>query len=951
MRFTVLGPVDLPKAAPRHRAVLAYLLLHAGTVISAERLIGAMWGAAPPDSARTQIHAAIAAIRRVLRSSGAEHLLETRSAGYVIRPEPGQLDLEAFTGQVTAAQAQAATAPELAAQHIRAALAMWRGQPLGGVNAAYVAEARQRLEERRLSAVERLAELELSLGRHHEIVHELAAHASAHPLREGLARHLMLALHRAGRQADALAVARSLRERLVEEKGLDPSRAFLTLEQAILRDDPSLQTEVDVRHDRPQPASFLPYDTPDFAGRDLELDRLASSLSADGGLVTISAIDGMAGIGKTTLAIHAAHRLADHYPDGQLFIDLHAHTAGRAPIKAEAALEGLLRQLGVPAERIPASLGERAALWRTELADRRVLVVLDNAADTEHVRPLLPGVSGSLILITSRRRLTDLDGAHALSLELLPAVDAVNLFGTIVGQRTEAEPDAVLEVLQLCGFLPLAVRIAAARLHHRPQWTVGYLAGRLRDHSRRLAELSTSERGVAAAFTLSHQQLDPHQQRLFRLLGLHPGTDIDAHAAAALADLPLDRVEAILEDLLDAHMLLQHEPGRYTFHDLLRDHARTTADAEDPADALARLFGHYAYTASTALDRLFPNERQTRPRTPQPDSPAVHFRDAADARAWLETERANLIATSAHTDPGWPSRANELATNVYLHLYRNVQARHEDAITLYTQALQASRRTDDKASEGRMLILLGWIHWQHGEYQMVREHGRLALQAYQEIGHRRGEAGALNLLGRLSWRQADYPQARQHYDLALDLCREIAERRGEAACLTNLGSLYSRLHEHERASDHLHRALDLYRELGIGSGEGAVLAGLGELSTRHADHPGACAYYRKALDVYRELGFRAFEPSALNGLGHAVRAMGEPARAIPHHDAALALATELGDRFEQAEAHNGLARAQYTLGRLGPARDHGKRSLALYSGLDVPEADTLRTYLDTLIFA
>jgi DNA-binding SARP family transcriptional activator len=350
VRFTILGPVEvladgrrLPGAAPRHRAALAYLLLHARTVISADRLIDAIWGQTPPDTARAQIHAAVTALRRVLRAAGAAQVLATHAGGYVILPEPGQLDLEEFTSQIAAAQAQAAAGDRRAATYqIRAALQLWQGQPLADVNADYIPDARARLDGRRLAAFERLADLELSLGRHEDLIDEIAAEVAAHPLRERLSGQLMLALHRAGRQADALSAARTFRSALVEQQGLDPSRAFATLEQAILRDDPGLDQRSapsaepaaagqepanaagpgDAAPGRqPRRANFLPYDTPDFAGRAVELDQLARSHPGDGEVMTISAIDGMAGIGKTALAIHAGHRLADRFPDGQLFID------------------------------------------------------------------------------------------------------------------------------------------------------------------------------------------------------------------------------------------------------------------------------------------------------------------------------------------------------------------------------------------------------------------------------------------------------------------------------------------------------------------------------------------------------------------------------------------------------------------------------------------------------
>jgi DNA-binding SARP family transcriptional activator/Flp pilus assembly protein TadD len=982
VRFTILGPVEvsaagrrLPQAAPRHRAVLAYLLLHAQAVLSADRLIDAVWGQTPPDTARAQIHAAVTAIRRVLRVAGAEHVLVTRAGGYVALPEPGQLDLEEFTSQVAAAQAWAdAGDRQGAAREIRAALTLWRGQPFADVNADYVPDARARLDSRRLAAFEHLADLELSQGRHEHLIDELAAEVAAQPLRERLSSQLMLALHRAGRQADALSAARAFRAALAEQQGLDPSRAFAALEQAILRDDPGLDhrpvpaggaaaaspkpaTDAGPGDAAPSPpprrANYLPYDTPDFAGRSAELDRLTARQPHNGGVVTISAIDGMAGIGKTALAIRAAHRLADRYPDAQLFIDLQAHTAEQAPLDPGAALETLLRQLGVPAERIPASVTDRAALWRAELADLRVLAVLDNAAGTGQVRPLLPGASSSLVLITSRRRLTGLDGAHALSVDLLPAREAVDLFTRIVGERAAAEPMAVLDVLHLCGFLPLAIRISAARLHHRPQWTVGYLASRLRDQRRRLTELSTSERGVAAAFTLSYQQLDPSQQRMFRLLGLHPGRDIDAHAAAALADVVLEPAETLLEDLLDAHVVAQHEPGRYTFHDLLRDHARATAATQETTstqhDALTRLLNHYLHTASTAINLLYPaRSKHLRPRILEPDAPIARFSRAVDAAEWLAAERANLIAAGTYAaDHDWPAHTSHLAATLHPYLYDH--AHHAEALTLYTQALDMSRRLGDKAAEARTLIDIGWVDMRHGRYEQAAERARRAFGLYRETEDRFGQARAQNMLGIAYERQGRYEQAHQHLQQALDLYRKIGERVGETHAVGNLGIVYERQGRYEQAYQCLQQALDLYRELGDrGLEEAIARSNLGLVYRRLGRYEQARAHHRQALKVFRELGNRSEQARALNGLGEAAQALGDLAQAADDHDAALALAREVGSRHEQARAHASLARAHHDLGHIDRAREHAQHAVDLYVGLGVPEADEARSFLASL---
>ncbi|MER5999713.1 BTAD domain-containing putative transcriptional regulator [Nonomuraea angiospora] len=966
VRLTILGPVEvsagdrsLPALAPRHRAFLGYLLLHAGVVLSVERLIDAMWGPTPPDTARAQVHAALTAIRRTLRAADAVHLVQTRPAGYVITPGPGQLDLREFARLVATADA----GPGAAVRTLREALALWRGPAFADVQAYFAEGARARLEDQRLAAIERLVELELAAGRHAELIDLLATELAAHPLRERLAGQLMLALHRAGRQADALAVGRDYRRRLAEEQGLDPGRAFLAVEETVLRGDPPTAAAIrpakpatatvlrltepatsagirpaepaasaDIRPAEPaaatgirptEPATsatatrpvvagpvvarpvaaFLPYDIADFAGRSVQLVELCEGASQ---AVTIAAIDGMAGIGKTALAVHAAHRLADRYPDGQLFIDLHAHTAGQRPLGPAEALEALLRQLGVATERIPASMTERAALWRAELAGRHVLLVLDNAADTAQIRPLLPGASNSLVLITSRQRLTDLDAARTLSMDVLPLPDSVALFTGIVGERAAAEPEAVTEVLLLCGFLPLAVRIAATRLRHRPRWSVAHLAERLRDERRRLTELARSERGVAAAFTLSYRQLTADQQRLFRLLGLHPGRDIEPHAAAALADLPVERAEDLLEDLLDAHMLQQRAFGRYTFHDLLRRYAAQLAAEQEPPHvgqaALTRLLGHQLSTASAAMDVLYPDSAHRRPRIERTAPPPVPLQDAPQALAWLDAERANLVL-AADRDL---THTGLLATTLYRYLYDH--AHHDDALALYGKALQAARRREDPTGEGRALTDLGWVYQVQGSHDVARDHFQRALAACRTSEDLRGQARALVGIGQVSADEGEHERAREANLRALELFREIGDRFGEAVTLDYLGIVHERLGQYARAADLHRQSLALSREIDSRGGEADALDNLGVACTRLGRHAEARDHHEQALELYRRFGYRRGEAKALNNLAEVAATTGDPGQAVRLHTAALDLAVELNNPGEEKRARQALAR-------------------------------------------
>lgn len=914
LRFTLLGPVQViadgtpvTGIAPRHRAVLGYLLLNAGRVISLERLIDAMWGYDQPDTARSQIHASITAIRRVLRGADAANLLETRTGGYVAHLQPGQLDSQEFTELVAAGE-------------LREALGLWNGEALADISAHYVESARALWGDRRLAAYERLAEAELAAGHHGELLDELAELVTANPLREKLNASLVLALHRSGRQADALAAARAYRTALADEQGLDPGHAFVELERAVLADDPKL-VPAEAKPAPSRRSNFLPYDTPDFSGRTTELERLASR---QGTLVTI---DGMAGVGKTALAVHVAHRLADRYPDGQLFIDLQAHTAGQQPLDSSAALEALLRQLGVPADRIPVTPVERSALWRAELADRRVLVVLDNAFDAEHVHPLLPGASDSLILVTSRRRLVELPGAHALSVEVLPEDDAVRLFERIVAERAVQEPEAVREVLQLCGFLPLAIRISAARLQHRPRWTVAYLADRLREQ-RRLLD------GVSAAFAVSYEQLSSAEQNMFRLLGLAPGRDIAAYGAAALAGISDDEAEDLLEALLDAHMLLQREPGRYTLHDLLREHARSLMDGGNE-EALIPLLLYYLHRSHAAMDHLFPHSVRQRAGIPEPAAPIAPIRDAEEAIGWLDAERSNIIATAVH-GPEVCLGFMGLAMRPYLER----QAHHDDAVRLHGLVLQRSRKLGNDTFEARALSDLGLAYWGLGEYEKAEEHARQALELSEEPYE---QARALLTLGNVALRRRQDTRAEEHLTRALDLTRIGADTWGEAHVL---GILAVALNRNDRPADarrHLDVALALHRKVGNPAGEALVLNHLGVVLRHQGELEKARARHEQAAALYRTLGNTADEAAALNGLAEAA---GDPAVAIEEHTAALALADAARNRPEQARAHDGLARAYLVLADHEQARAHGERALSLYEELGVPEADEVRSILD-----
>ena len=566
MIFTVLGPVrvygggtvsDLGRS--QRRGLLGYLLLNAGRVVTMEALIEALWGGAPPPSARAQIYSGIHVIRRELRASGIDEVASTRG-GYTLRADAANLDLALF--EECARQAGTGQPPEQVVQSLRRGLALWNGPALSDASGAYVEAARAHLEEMRLGCVETLIEAELALGRHDRAIGELRRLVAEHPLRERLHEQLMLALYRGGRRTEALDLSRDLRRRLVEEHGLDPGQGVIELEQAILRADPVLAPPPDgvlhgsltagpARAPSRAPAQ-LPADTSDFTGRDRELAQVLPALAGrHGNAPPICAVTGPPGVGKTVFAVHAGHRIRESYPDGQLFVDLRG--ADSRPAEPTEALSGFLRALGVDVREIPEGPDERSALYRTMLADRRVLVVLDNATDESQIRPLLPGAGTCAVLVTSRRRLAGLGALTTVDLLPFDGEESVELLARIAGsERVAAEDPEAREVARLCGGLPLALRIAGSRLAARPHRRIGELARRLADEQRRLDELSYSGLAVRAGLDLSYQALGEAERRLLRRLAFLDVPEAGLWLAVAVSGERRADAEETLERLTDS---------------------------------------------------------------------------------------------------------------------------------------------------------------------------------------------------------------------------------------------------------------------------------------------------------------------------------------------------------------------------------------------------------------
>lgn len=771
----------------------------------------------------------------------------------------------------------------------------------------------------RLQVLEWRLEAELRDGEHGALVAELTALAAEHPLREGFHRQLMLALHRSGRQAEALAVFQQLRKRLVTELGVEPGVDARAAHREILappEDDPAPAPG-------PGAPAQLPRDILDFTGRSDQLDRLSALLAPTEppgpGVLRVAAVSGPGGVGKTTLAVRAAHRIADGFPDGQLYVDLRG--VHHSPADPGEVLAGFLRELGTPEHDIPATEEARAARYRSLLADLRVLVVLDNARDTAQVAPLLPGSAGCAALVTARRRLPGLAGAVHLDLSTLGDRDAHELFAAIAGpERAAAEPEATAEVVRHCAGLPLALRIAAARLAGRPSWQVATLADRLADHSRRLDELRVEDLAVRASFLMSYAQLrapdgpdGPGPARAFRLLGLAPGVDIGLRAAAALLGQPLDRTEQVLEHLVDVSLLDSTGPDRYRLHDLLRDFAAERAEAEEGADAgrdaVGRIVRWYLDSLVEADAVIFPTLRRPE-RLPEDPGYRPHgFAGVPDALHWCDAERVNLVgATEAAARHGFHHIAWRIPGHGWSYLTH--RSHLQDWLTTSTAGLAAARSAGDSAAESLMLTIRGAAYVQVGEWPPAQENFRAALAIRRADGDVAGQMATTNNLGILMRIQKRNAEAREYFLQALELAGSPDTRNHEKMVLTNLGGAELELGHYPEALRCLGESVRLSEELGEPAANSETYTSLGVTHLRMGNPGLAVPALRSAIDSGATIGVPFTEAVGHAYLTIALLGLGQPDEASAAFDVARAAAARLtgsqvataGDVLAEAEA-------------------------------------------------
>jgi DNA-binding SARP family transcriptional activator/tetratricopeptide (TPR) repeat protein len=912
MWIGLLGPLQVrvdgtaaAVSAARQRAVLAVLAVRAGELVSAEELADTLWDGMPPDRAADTIRNYMKRLRFRL-GPGGRRVVTCRPSGYRLEVAEDELDLRLFT-RLCRDGGSAVRAGDWSAAFggLGQALGLWRGMPFADTGCERLQrEQVPPLSELRLQAAEWRAEAGLALAKDAELVSELSAWCAAEPLRERFAVLRMLALYRSGRQADALAAYRQVHDMLVDELGVEPGAELRRLHQQILAHDPALTPSerdmVPVPEATAEPPvrpageldgvvpRQLPAAVAGFAGRSAELEVLTGlaeqAASGAGAAVVISAIGGTAGVGKTALAVHFGHQVARRFPDGQLYADLRGFSPAGEPVPPARVVRGFLEALGVAPQAVPADADAQAGLYRSVVAGKRMLVVLDNARDAAQVRPLLPGSAGCLVVVTSRSQLIGLAAtgdARLVALGLLTEHEARELLAGRIGTtRVEAEPQAVDDLIRLCARLPLALAITAARADARPAHPLAGLAAELRAAGGPLDALDAGEpaASVRAVFSWSYEQLSPAAECLFRLLGVHPGPDISASAAASLARVDPPRAGQLLTELAHFHLISEHTPGRYAFHDLLRAYANEQARAVDSdsvrRSATGRMLDHYLHTAYAAAVLLNPSRKALGIAPPEPGVVIEHLPGHRQALAWFEAEHHVLLAAAIlAAETGYDRHAWQLPWIIWDYQF-NSGHWHELA-AIQRSALDAAMRLGDVAGQAAAHRALAGAYHQFARCDVARGHLADSLTLYRRVGHRAGQVDAHLTLGWMFACQERYADALSHCEQALGLLQGTGDLAWQARALHLTGRCCAHLGRHQQARASCQQALALLREIGHRPYEAETWHSLGDAEYHSGDHAGAIACYRRALSLFRELGDRRTQAMVLAHLGDAQQAAGQ----------------------------------------------------------------------------
>jgi DNA-binding SARP family transcriptional activator len=934
LRLAILGPVagsrgGVPVALGpvRQRAVLTLLVLHADAGLSRADIVDALWGGNPPGTAATMVHGYITRIRGLLghdervcaATPGQKRALSWDGARYRLAPGAVESDLTEFARLADlAGQASASGDAAQACQRYEQSLRLWRAEPAADIELLRGHPAMIELSQRRTALIVDYAATAETAGLHEQVLGHLQALAGRAPLDERVHARLMIALAATGQQATALGIYENLRRRLDDELGMPPGRELAGAHLRVLRQQAAPPPAQRPTPARPPVPRQLPVAPRHFAGRSCELHALSRLLSPPGGdppgVVVIAAIGGTAGIGKTALTVHWAHQIAERFPDGQLYINLRGFDPSGTPVAPADAIRRFLDALRVPANQIPSTAEAQEDLDRSLLADRRMLIVLDNAHDAGQVRPLLPGGPGCLVLVTSRSQLTSLvavEGAHPVTLDLLNPADARALLARRLGPaRIVAEADGVTELTELCAGLPLALAIAAARAAMRPRLPLATLVRELRNATGRLDALETGNADVSvrAVFSWSYQRLAAPTARMFRLLGIHPGPDISAPAAASLAGIPLDQALQALGQLTRTHLLTEHAPGRFAFHDLLRAYAAERAAAEDSQPqrraATHRMLDHYLHTAYAAALVLH-SHRDTIILVPaQPGVTPEAMAGYEQAMAWFDAEHRVILAT-------------------------------------IDQAVSAGFDTHG----WQIPLTLTTFFDRRGYWRSYPTAQQTALASAQRLGDREAQALVHRSLGHASTQVGSYQDAVRHYEQALDLYRQLGDREGQARVLLGLGFTHDRQGQYRRALAHCLQALDVYKTLGDRARQASILNNIGWCHVRLGSYQEALACCQQAIDLHQELGYQHGEANAWDTLGCAHDHLGRHSEAVACYQEALALLRKLDDRHLPAEVLTHLGDAHRSNGEPQLAREAWQQALAVIEDLNLPGADQIRAKL------
>ncbi|NDL58165.1 AfsR/SARP family transcriptional regulator [Phytoactinopolyspora mesophila] len=994
MQFEVLGPIrlrdngeEVPVSGLLRQTVLAVLLARANQPVAVDTLLGALWGEQPEPRGHQKLQLHIYKLRRMLDRP---ERLSYSSAGYCLEVMPGELDSERFCTLIDEAGDVADQDPARCAELTRKALSLWRGTPYQGLDVTDLAAEIERLADVRLVALEELYAAELRCGRNAGIVGELSDLVRRHPLRERFHALLMTALYQGGRPADALAAYHGARHVLVEELGLEPGAELRQIEQQILTGE-SIRPGTTGSPTTERPAQ-LPHSPGTFVGRAAELaelDRIAAGeFDEPARIVTIT---GTAGVGKTTLAVRWAHQMSERFPDGQLYIDLRGYGPDE-PMAPNDALARFLRDLGVEGTSVPQDLTERAARFRTLADQRRILIVLDNAVTADQVRPLLPGTPTCFVLVTSRDSLAGLtvrEGARRLDLDRMTGDDASRLLNELLDERRNADPEATAQLVERCARLPLALRIAAERIGERRGVGVADLIAELDDEQAQLDlfDAGDAHTSVRSVFSWSYRELSPESARLFRMFGLHPGYDLDAHALTALMGTEdLRATRRLLDELVRARLVDETREGRYQPHDLLLAYAAELAgevdDEESRQTAITRLFDYYLQVAWTAVDVIAPQHVEMRPAVTKHPVTGPVLSTYQAALQWLETERQNLLsAADRATEYGISTYAIDMSAVLWRFL--DVGWHVDDAHRLHTRALVAAREHADRVGEALALRALGLANHRMDRYETAAGHLRQALALQEELGDPQLLATTLNYLGATCHYIGATTEAIQHLERSIDLYGKLGNQFLQTKPLTNLGRIHHRLGRYEEAFQSLERAVEIDEQFGSSPSQAYILLNLAGLHRDAGNYDDALRYAQRVLNLARASEIHGLEgqalehlgavhrllgdyetaehhhhealasardnesrAQALNGLGLAHAARGASAEAIRYHHDALAVASDFGLRYELARSHNGLGDAHSTLGETEKALQHWQAALDIYQELHALESRVVREKLN-----